>query len=64
MEEAVFLLRAHRSTLPRLYYTTITDTKKMDVERRITASFKDVPGGQFLGKAYELTQRFLDFNLI
>lgn len=64
MEEAVFLLRAHRSTLPRLYYTTITDTKNMDVERRITASFKDVPGGQFLGKAYDFTQRFLDFNLI
>lgn len=64
MEEAVFLLRAHRSTLSRLYYSTITDTNNMEVERRITASFKDVPGGQFLGKAKDFTQRFLNFDLI
>ena len=64
MEEAVFLLRAHRSTLPRIYYTTITDTTKMEVERRISASFKDIPGGQFLGKAYDFSQRFLNFSLV
>lgn len=63
MEEAVFLLRAHRSTLPRIYYTTITDTKKMEVERRISSSFKDIPGGQYLGKAIDFKQRFLDFYL-
>ncbi|MDO5028212.1 MAG: carbon-phosphorus lyase complex subunit PhnI [Bacillota bacterium] len=64
MEEAVFLLRAHRSTLPRIYYTTITDTSDMEVERRISASFKDIPGGQFLGKAYDFKQRFLNFSLV
>lgn len=63
MEEAVFLLRAHRSTLPRLYYSTITETRTMEVERRISSSFKDVPGGQFLGKAFDFKQRFLDFSL-
>lgn len=63
MEEAVFLLRAHRSTLPRLYYTTTTDTKNMAVERRVSSSFKDIPGGQILGTALDFTQRFLDFDL-
>lgn len=63
-EEAVFLLRAHRSTLPRLYYTTITDTKTMAVARRLSSSFKDIPGGQILGTTNDFTQRFLDFDLI
>lgn len=63
MEEAVFLLRAHRSTLPRLYYSTITDTNTMECQRRISASFKDIPKGQYLGKAYDFRQRFLDFSL-
>lgn len=63
MEEAVFLLRAHRSTLPRIYYSTISDTNTMEVERRISASFKDIPGSQYLGKAYDFRQRFLDFSL-
>ena len=30
MEEAVFLLRAHRSTLPRTYYTRVVETENMD----------------------------------
>src|SRR5690606_25538877 len=64
MEEAVFLLRAHRSTLPRLYYSQTVDTEAMFVERRISASFKDIPGGQILGATYDYTHRLLDFNLI
>ncbi|MDK2780967.1 MAG: alpha-D-ribose 1-methylphosphonate 5-triphosphate synthase subunit PhnI [Trichococcus sp.] len=64
MEEAVFLMRAHRSTLSRLYYTTTSSTKGMFVERRISASFKDIPGGQLLGVANDFTQRFLDFDLL
>ncbi|MDY6065481.1 MAG: carbon-phosphorus lyase complex subunit PhnI [Finegoldia sp.] len=63
MEEAVFLLRAHRSTLPRIYYSTITEPSEMEVRRRISSSFKDIPGGQFLGKAYDFNQRFLNFDL-
>lgn len=63
-EEAVFLLRAYRSTLPRKHYTRIVDSKNMFVERRISASFKDVPGGQILGAAYDYTHRLIDFDLI
>lgn len=64
MEEAVFLLRAHRSTLPRLYYTRVVETDRMAVERRISASFKDIPGGQILGASYDYTHRLMDFELI
>lgn len=64
MEEAVFLLRAHRSTLSRNYYTRIVETDKMDVERRISASFKDIPGGQILGASYDYTHRLLNFSLL
>jgi alpha-D-ribose 1-methylphosphonate 5-triphosphate synthase subunit PhnI len=62
-EEAVFLLRAYRSTLPRKHYTRIVDTKDMFVERRISASFKDIPGGQILGATYDYTHRLIDFDL-
>lgn len=64
MEEAVFLLRAHRSTLPRLYYTRVVETDTMAVERRISASFKDIPGGQILGATYDYTHRLMDFDLL
>lgn len=60
MEEAVFLLRAHRSTLPRLHYSTVTNTRNMFVERRVSASFKDIPGGQILGASPDFTHRLLD----
>ena len=63
MEEAVFFMRAHRSTLPRLYYSTITDTREMFVERRVSASFKDIPGGQILGATSDFTHRLLDDSL-
>ena len=52
-EEAVFLLRAYRSTLQRRNYTTVVDTKDMFVARRISASFIDILGGQIVGGCYE-----------
>jgi alpha-D-ribose 1-methylphosphonate 5-triphosphate synthase subunit PhnI len=61
--EAVFLLRAFRATLPRLGYTLPLDSSRMCVARRISATFKDVPGGQVLGPTYDYTQRLLDFSL-
>jgi alpha-D-ribose 1-methylphosphonate 5-triphosphate synthase subunit PhnI len=61
--EAVFLLRAYRTTLPRLLSTLPLDTSKMTIERRISSTFKDVPGGQVLGATYDYTQRLLDFSL-
>ena len=57
LEEAVFLLRAYRSTLPRKHYTRIVDSSEMFTERRVSASFKDVPGGQILGSTYDYTYR-------
>ncbi|WP_394578877.1 carbon-phosphorus lyase complex subunit PhnI [Cytobacillus firmus] len=63
-EEAVFLLRAYRSTLPRKYCSKIIETVEMRVERRISASFKDIPGGQILGATTDYTHRLLDFNLM
>ena len=36
----------------------------MLVERRISASFKDIPGGQILGSTTDYTHRLLDFSLV
>jgi alpha-D-ribose 1-methylphosphonate 5-triphosphate synthase subunit PhnI len=60
-EEAVFLLRAFRSTLPRLHYSRETTTESMWTERRISASFKDIPGGQILGSSPDYSHRLLDW---
>ncbi|MGC4141231.1 carbon-phosphorus lyase complex subunit PhnI, partial [Escherichia coli] len=49
--EAIFLLRAYRTTLAKL-------------ERRISAVYKDIPGGQLLGPTYDYTHRLLDFTLL
>ncbi|QGZ63941.1 carbon-phosphorus lyase complex subunit PhnI [Paraburkholderia acidisoli] len=62
--EAIFLLRAYRTTLPRFGYTLPVATEDMVVARRISATFKDVPGGQVLGATYDYTQRLLDFALL
>jgi alpha-D-ribose 1-methylphosphonate 5-triphosphate synthase subunit PhnI len=62
--EAIFLLRAYRATLPRLGNTCPLDTTRMQPERRISATFKDLPGGQVLGPTYDYTQRLLDFTLL
>ncbi|MBD2562186.1 MULTISPECIES: carbon-phosphorus lyase complex subunit PhnI [Nostoc] len=62
--EAIFLLRAYRTTLPRFYYSQPLDTSKMQIQRRISAIFKDVPGGQRLGTTFDYIHRLLDFKLI
>jgi alpha-D-ribose 1-methylphosphonate 5-triphosphate synthase subunit PhnI len=61
--EAIFLLRAYRTTLPRFYLTKPIDTSGMTIERRISAIFKDVPGGQCLGSTFDYTHRLIDFKL-
>lgn len=60
-EEAVFLLRAYRSTLKRTYYTNIVNLREMKINRRISAAFKDIQGGQILGATYDYTHRLFDF---
>jgi alpha-D-ribose 1-methylphosphonate 5-triphosphate synthase subunit PhnI len=61
--EAIFLLRAYRTTLPRLGYARPINTGDIRLWRRISATFKDIPGGQILGPTYDYTQRLLDFSL-
>ncbi|KAF0221979.1 MAG: PhnI [Rhodospirillaceae bacterium] len=61
--EAIFLLRAYRTTLPRFGASQPVDTGAMAIRRRISAAFKDLPGGQVLGPTYDYTHRLLDFAL-
>ncbi|WP_158784377.1 carbon-phosphorus lyase complex subunit PhnI [Pantoea sp. BAV 3049] len=62
--EAIFLLRAYRTTLPRLADSLPLDSADMRLERRISAVYKDLPGGQVLGPTYDYTHRLLDFTLL
>ncbi|PKM34239.1 MAG: carbon-phosphorus lyase complex subunit PhnI [Gammaproteobacteria bacterium HGW-Gammaproteobacteria-12] len=55
--EAIFLLRAYRTTLPRFGASEPLDTTQMQLERRISATFKDLPGGQLLGPTFDYTHR-------
>ena len=61
--EAVFLIRAYRTTLPRFGASRPVETGAMAVSRRISATFKDLPGGQILGPTFDYTHRLLDFAL-
>jgi alpha-D-ribose 1-methylphosphonate 5-triphosphate synthase subunit PhnI len=61
--EAAFLLRAFRTTLPRFAASLPLDTRAMRPLRRISAVFKDLPGGQVLGPTTDYTHRLLDFSL-
>jgi alpha-D-ribose 1-methylphosphonate 5-triphosphate synthase subunit PhnI len=63
MIEAIFLLRAYRTTLPRVGASAPVDTDAMDIRRRISATFKDLPGGQVLGPTFDYTHRLLDHTL-
>lgn len=64
MYEAILLLRAYRSTLPRLAYAEpITSETTMTV-RRISAAFKDIPGGQILGPTLDYSHRIVDTELL
>ena len=61
--EAIFLIRAYRTTLPRFGSSRPVDTGAMACDRRISATFKDLPGGQILGPTFDYTHRLLDFKL-
>lgn len=64
LEEAVFIMRAYRSTLSRNHFTKILDTENIRITRRISAAFKDIPGGQILGPTYDYMHRLMDFDLM
>jgi alpha-D-ribose 1-methylphosphonate 5-triphosphate synthase subunit PhnI len=62
--EAIFLVRAFRTTAARFGASEPIDTAAMDMVRRISATFKDLPGGQVLGPTFDYTHRLLDHDLI
>lgn len=62
--EAAFLMRAYRTTLPRFGSSVPVDTATMSIRRRISATYKDLPGGQVLGPTYDYTHRLFDFALM
>ena len=39
------------------------DTAAMNLRRRVSATFKDLPGGQVLGPTFDYTHRLIDFDL-
>src|SRR5262245_57821209 len=58
--EAIVLAPAFRATLPRFCMSEPIDTGAMQVRRRVSATFKDIPGGQILGPTFDYTHRLLD----
>lgn len=62
--EAAFLMRAYRTTLPRFGSSEPLDTARMAIRRRVSATYKDLPGGQVLGATYDYTHRLFDFGLM
>lgn len=62
--EAGFLLRAYRTTLPRLGYSLPATSRGMRILRRISSAFRDIPGGQVLGLTRDYGHRLLDFRLL
>ena len=57
--EAVLLLRAWRTTQPRIAIAEPLTQGELFTHRRISAAFKDIPGGQILGPTVDYTHRVL-----
>lgn len=57
--EAVLLLRAWRTTQPRLCVAEPIGQEALFTHRRISAAFKDIPGGQVLGPTLDYAHRIL-----
>lgn len=62
--EAAFHLRAYRATLERRYDSEVLNTREMFVYRRISSTFRDIPGGQILGPTRDYSFRLLSPSLI
>src|SRR4029077_7839773 len=58
--EPLFLRLVFPTTCPRSGPSEPLDTADMDVRRRISAIFKDLPGGQVLGPTFDYTHPLLD----
>ena len=57
--EAALLLRAWRTTQPRLCVAEPITQESLLTHRRISAAFKDIPGGQILGPTLDYSHRIL-----
>jgi alpha-D-ribose 1-methylphosphonate 5-triphosphate synthase subunit PhnI len=57
--EAILLLRAWRTTQPRLAVAAPVTQDGLFTHRRISAAFKDIPGGQVLGPTLDYAHRIL-----
>ena len=62
--EAVLLLRAYRSTQPRIAYAEPVSADDVLTVRRISAAFKDIPGGQVLGPSLDYSHRLLRLDVL
>ncbi len=62
--EAAFHLRAYRATLERRYYAEVLNTREMFVHRRISSTFREIPGGQILGPTRDYSFRLLNPALV
>ncbi|MCF3936624.1 carbon-phosphorus lyase complex subunit PhnI [Acuticoccus sp. M5D2P5] len=62
--EAVLLLRAYRTTQPRLWTAEAVRHSDIFTVRRISAAFKDIPGGQILGPTLDYSHRLLKVGVL
>jgi alpha-D-ribose 1-methylphosphonate 5-triphosphate synthase subunit PhnI len=62
--EAVLLLRAWRTTQPRLAIAAPVLQDDLITHRRISAAFKDIPGGQILGPTLDYAHRLLATDVL
>lgn len=60
VQEAAQLIRAHRSTLPRLAYSEPVHVDELRIVRRISSAFRNPPGNQILGRTLDYVGRLLD----
>ena len=62
--EAVLVLRAWRTTQPRLAIAEPVTQERLFTHRRISAAFKDIPGGQILGPTLDYSHRMLATDVL
>ena len=64
LSEAVLVLRAWRTTQPRLTVAAPLLQRDLLTQRRISAAFKDIPGGQILGPTLDYSHRVLATDVL
>ena len=64
LSEAVLVLRAWRTTQPRIAIARPILQDELRTQRRISAAFKDIPGGQILGPTLDYSHRVLATDVL